>query len=31
MMAVWHLIYIIPLSGTLGFFVAALFSAGRER
>ena len=30
MMAVWHLLYIVPLAGTLGFFAAALLGVGRE-
>lgn len=29
-MAIWHLIYIIPLSGSLGFMLAAMLSARRE-
>ena len=30
-MAFWHLFYIIPLSGSLGFCIAAMLIGGKER
>lgn len=30
MMSIWHLLWIIPLSATLGFFIAAILAAGKD-
>lgn len=31
MISAWHLLWIVPLAGTVGFMTAALLAAGKDR